>query len=1132
MRKVLLITAVLAICVSSYADENLLVRTLQKKDGLSANTVNCIYQSSRGDVFVGTADGLSVCDGYSVRTVRNSSMDVTALCQMKSSLYVGTENGLYLYDSENDSLEKVTASTKYGVEIYCRVNSLVCAGDYLIAATEGQGVFLYDPSSGRLEQYSRNIPFVSDIVTVGSNSIIMAEREMGIVRVTLSDFSKSVIAPIRNVTSIEVFGDRIWYISRDGAGWVDSDGGMHILKEKAKAFSGYGEDTVLMTSPDGIYVLSSDGVVMEKWNCYADSRRVEDFSSARIVSDKENGLWVPLSGSGLIRIPYPRLKLDFDSGQGASDPSLCKDHSGNVYRVDGRHIFKYDIFNKTTGVYLIDNSTLVLFCDRDGTIWAGTKENGFFRLEDKSFHNILCKDSDMPISCVYAIKQDNAGKLWLSCNLGIVRVNPDGEDMRVVAGPEIFPQNWTPLPDSTPLRPDGTFSFMYEGFAVVLNPDDFITNDTAPRVNINSISFRNGSKTIWNPDIEGTVTLPYSDNSFTVHFSLPDYACPEANRYSYMLEGEDKSMSSWSAETAATFNNLAPGRYVFRVVGMNGTGSISPSRSCIEIDVTPQWWNSAVARVIYALILLSGAFATYRYSRSMVRRKYERQVSEARKQMEIESYRQRMNLVLGMVHEIRTPLTMIKLSLDRLASSGRKDKESINTVNDNLDYINETVNGILTYHNTTDNNLKLNFKQTDIAVVCSSVAERFMATSRLKKVRFESHIPQTPVFVMADGDGISRIFVNLLSNAFKYAENEVIFTLRKDGEDAVVSVCDDGPGVTPSEKEKIFGMFYKVEGDKVAESSGMGIGLAYARQLAQTHGGSLVEENLPSGGAEFIFRMPLFSEFVADKADDDRIETKESSSPAFSGASILVVDDNVQLLDMLEKEFVSRYSVHIAGNGKEALNVLESYKVDVIVSDVMMPVMDGLELCRRVKSMVEYSHIPFIMLTAKISVDAKTDGMECGADAYVEKPFSIRQIVSQIENLLRLKESYRQAVMSNAGMGLIPVGGGNINRLDADFVDKINAAIEFQIGEDAFSIDALAEAMCMSKSNFYKKFHSVTGMSPNEYLKNFRLNRAAKLIAEGAKINEAAVAVGFYSSSYFAKCFFQKFGVLPKDYKQ
>ena len=219
-----------------------------------------------------------------------------------------------------------------------------------------------------------------------------------------------------------------------------------------------------------------------------------------------------------------------------------------------------------------------------------------------------------------------------------------------------------------------------------------------------------------------------------------------------------------------------------------------------------------------------------------------------------------------------------------------------------------------------------------------------------------------------------------------------------------------------------------------------------------------------------------------------------------------------------------------AYNGAEALKIVENEEVDLVISDVMMPVMDGVEFCNVVKGKQELSHIPFIMLTALNNVEDKAEGLKSGADAYVEKPFSVIQLHYQIENLMKLRNSFRKTVKDAAGDP--QAEQPQLNTRDAEFVSAINAAIDEQIRAEDFSIDALADTMCMSKTNFYRKFHAITGTSPNEYLKNYRLNRAASMIKDGARINEAAESVGFFSSSYFAKCFKAKFGVLPKDYKK
>lgn len=589
-------------------------------------------------------------------------------------------------------------------------------------------------------------------------------------------------------------------------------------------------------------------------------------------------------------------------------------------------------------------------------------------------------------------------------------------------------------------------------------------------------------------------------------------------------------MSAWSKNTSVTYNGLKPGKYQFIVEGMSGDGLVSTHAKVYEVIVDPEWWNGKLAitcYIMFVMLLLAGAVVL---SMKRVRASYARKLQNARQRMETESYKQKMNFFLGMVHEIRTPLTMMRLSLEKMSNASSKDSkdDATKVLVENLNTIGETINGILNYQNNESQGAQLLMVRTDLKTLCAHSARQSEDMARLKGLTLSCSLPDKPVYIMADEVFFSKILNNLISNALKYARHAIEISLCVEQKSAVLRVNDDGPGVDPEQRNLIFDMFYKVSGDKVAESSGMGIGLAYARQLASAHNAVILQENLPEGGASFMVRIPLLEAEDLPEGGAEYTRTSQNENPGQMNR-VLIVEDNASLCSMLEEELSVWYDVHKASNGAEALSILESTPVDIIVSDVMMPVMDGLELCKTIKSKSEYNHIPFIMLTAKVSIQAKAEGLESGADAYVEKPFSVAQIKAQIDNLLRLREYSRMAVMSGVGTGK-PADSEYVNKSDREFLQKIDELIETQIREAAFSIDALAEEMCMSKSNFYRKFHAVTGSSPNEYLKNFRLNRAAQLIREGARINEAAINVGFYSSSYFAKCFFAKFGVLPKDY--
>ena len=434
--------------------------------------------------------------------------------------------------------------------------------------------------------------------------------------------------------------------------------------------------------------------------------------------------------------------------------------------------------------------------------------------------------------------------------------------------------------------------------------------------------------------------------------------------------------------------------------------------------------------------------------------------------------------------------------------------------------------------------LHLNLKKSDIKELVSDVYNQFTSPAELKGIDLQLTVPEQELVSTVDRDKLSKILVNLMGNAIKYAHARIDLKLLVTDGGYEIQVNDDGPGIPNEQKQKIFEAFYQLPDDKVATAVGTGIGLAFAKSLAEAHQGDLRLEDNVGGGSSFILSLP-FKEWETEKTSDiveispEHADASETISSEYAGKkfTVLLVEDNVDLLNLTRESLAEWFRVLRASNGREALEVLAKENVDVIVSDVMMPEMDGLELCSKVKSEISYSHIPVILLTAKTTLESKVEGLECGADVYVEKPFSVKQLRMQIENLLKLRQSFHKLMVSLAGDTVaVSTTDFAMSQKDCEFIAKIQGVIAEQLADENFSIDTLSEQMNMSRSNFYRKIKALSGMSPNDYLKTLRMNRAAELIMGGTRISEVAVQVGFTSSSYFAKCFKAQYGVLPKEY--
>ena len=483
---------------------------------------------------------------------------------------------------------------------------------------------------------------------------------------------------------------------------------------------------------------------------------------------------------------------------------------------------------------------------------------------------------------------------------------------------------------------------------------------------------------------------------------------------------------------------------------------------------------------------------------------------------------------------------MIRLPLEKLLEKEHegKDLKYLSVIDKNVNYLLGITNELLDFQKMESGTLHLNLKKSDIKELVSDVYNQFTSPAELKGIDLQLTVPEQELVSTVDRDKLSKILVNLMGNAIKYAHARIDLKLLVTDGGYEIQVNDDGPGIPNEQKQKIFEAFYQLPDDKVATAVGTGIGLAFAKSLAEAHQGDLRLEDNIGGGSSFILSLP-FKEWETEKMSDiveispEHADASETISSEYSGKkfTVLLVEDNVDLLNLTRESLAEWFRVLRASNGREALEVLAQENVDVIVSDVMMPEMDGLELCTKVKSEISYSHIPVILLTAKTTLESKVEGLECGADVYVEKPFSVKQLHMQIENLLKLRQSFHKLMVSLAGDTVaVSTTDFAMSQKDCEFIAKIQGVIAEQLADENFSIDTLAEQMNMSRSNFYRKIKALSGMSPNDYLKTLRMNRAAELIVSGTRISEVAAQVGFTSSSYFAKCFKAQYGVLPKEY--
>lgn len=900
-------------------------------------------------------------------------------------------------------------------------------------------------------------------------------------------------------------------------------------------------------SPDKPYTLTSNNVqslllsrdgqlyVGTNWGLCSYDRATHNFYGffqissmtpvTSLAEDKEGIIWGATPTSGLLRLD-PRSRsisiYHFSAGNPRSLPS-----------------------NKVTDVA----------CDRTGRLWVATDEGlCYYSNAHDGFIHV-----DVKVRAINFVCEDHDGNLWIAGSNGLLCYNEATGRQQLF---DDLPMGWNRYGDCHAVyctRRGEILVGAEEGF--------FRFDPRRMRSRNRHYNFYVTALSLAGPDahdkeasetepggmlyVSREVRLPYSDNSFTLHFASPRYGRGARPLYEYRLQGYDHTWITTDNDRA-NYSHLPPGRYTFMLRGAGAAETAS-----VTVVVLPPWYRTTQAWAAYIVLALTALWLLYRWSRRAMRRKYEDHIRQYKEEQEKLSFQQKIRFFINLVHEIRTPLSLISLPLEMLEQhpEGSNARRYTGIIRKNTDYLLSVTNQLLDFQKVESGKAVPHKEYASMSRLIEEVYGQFAGYDELRHVSLSLHLPPAEVCTAMDTGMIRKVLMNLIGNAHKYARSKIDVTLTCPSAGMLrVAVSDDGPGIPDQEKARVFDAYYQIDNDSVAQALGTGLGLAFARSIAKAHGGSLCVADAQGGGAEFRLELPLVAAasasgkqraeatdgLVADGAlmdagDEGDTTAGEKGNGGEGKYTLLVVEDNIDLLALVAAEAQRWYRVIKAGNGEEALGQLRQNNVDVIVSDVMMPVMDGIELCRRVKRNINYSHIPFILLTAKTMVESKVEGMEVGADVYMEKPFSMRQLHLQIDNLLHLRQLFyermRQLDHTSAKVHE-DYSPGSMSNEDYTFLKAMNAYLDSHLADEDFSIGNLADELNMSRSSFYRKAKAVTGMTPIDYTKAYRLDCAAGMLREGRRVSEVMMEVGFTSSSYFAKCFKNQFGLLPKAYVQ
>jgi len=524
--------------------------------------------------------------------------------------------------------------------------------------------------------------------------------------------------------------------------------------------------------------------------------------------------------------------------------------------------------------------------------------------------------------------------------------------------------------------------------------------------------------------------------------------------------------------------------------------------------------------------------------RSRILRKQRKAMYIFEQQKERELYNSKITFFTDITHEIRTPLSLIKGPLDNILSNAEdipvNIKEDLKVMDTNTDRLMTLANQLLDFRKTECNGLKLNFVRRDVSQILNKICSAFAPALSIRHIQFDKDIP-SGIKAAVDAEAFMKIVNNLLSNAMNHAGNRMKLAVEASNGLLMVIVENDGGVIPKGIREEIFKPFIQYKGSEQDEDSGTGIGLTLARSLAEMHHGTLTMDDSEKVN-RFVLTLPLMQETeisVMTEEDESLPEERETAATVGNTGekkkyTLLVVEDNKEMCRFIVKILAPLYTVLTAEDGVQAIGVLKKSVVNLIISDIMMPNMDGFSLCRWVKTTLEYSHIPVILLTAKTALSSKIESSQQGADAYMEKPFSIEYLKAETANLLNTREKLHRLF---ANSPFTRTNSVDVSKADSDFMKNAHDAIMENLSNASFSIDDLAATLNMSRSSLNRKFRGLLDITPSDYIRIERLKQAAIMLKTGeAHITEVCYRCGFNTPSYFTKCFQKQFGVLPKDF--
>lgn len=1098
--------------------------------GISSDIIYTVKAAKNGTVWLGTEEGLnlvSVDSGlvYKYRTDRRNESSLKAksirsICFDDNGIsWVGTfQGGVSKFDPNCTSFKRVESNPFdiHGLSAPVVTSFAEYPGKGIFVGSDGGGVDLFNPKTGEFTHY-QNLP----------------NR--------------------RSVLALEM--------TRDNKLWVG-------------------------TFLDGVYVLdiSKGG---QKHLVKGSKPSDLNFSDVFCIREDRTGrVWIGTNGGG-VNLYHPEnghiTKLINNPVNGADPNSLShpviraleEDRNGNMWI--GTFGGGISVWSASSGKFsfytrekhgLPSNYITSVLEDSKGNIWVGTYGGGLNLLDWKTNRFVTFSEKDgLANDAVQKIIEDRNGKLWVSTNSGVSSFDTSTRKFKNYTHHNGL-QNSPFVLGAGLCLPDGTVFFGgQEGFNY-FHPSMLRLNRNVPSVVLTVLKVNNAPVI---PSENGPlkqsvllakqIDLKHKDN-FSISFVALNYTISEQNRYVYRLKGVDRDWILAGKEHTAYYTNLDPGTYVFEVRASNNDGIWNREGRSITIHVAPPFWRTTYAYIFYIISVLVIIFwiryrgikkleAKFALEKERIEAKQlieqERRHAEHLHQMDM----MKLKFLTNLSHEFRTPLSLIVGPVETLMEKIKEPAYSwqLSMIRRNGRRLMNLVNQLLDFRKMEEQELKLQLSSGEIIAFIREAADSFGDVAARKNITFEFSSDITEAYVLFDHDKVERILFNLLSNAFKFTQEGGIIRVKLQAQEdvkaegrlvLVMTVTDTGIGIPEEAQERLFERFFQHDPGTMVLNQGTGIGLSIVKEFVRMHGGTITLKSKQGRGSSFRVCMPFALEELQQPAEADDLESGiasndleishsgDQSKAAPASVSLLIVEDDDDFRFYIKDNLKAQYRIYEAANGKEGWQRALSLHPDIIVCDVNMPVMNGIELSRKLKADKRTCHIPVVLLTASTGEDEQISGLESGANDYMTKPFNFAVLNVKLRNLLALNQQLKETYVKQVKVMPASV---EIESENEKLIKKVLSYIEDNLHNPQLSVEAMAKSLCMSRASLYNKILEVSGMSPVEFIRSVKLEKAVVLLEQSdMSIAQIAYHVGFSTPNYFARSFKAKYNIVPSEY--